>query len=396
MSGGHFSPAVSLSVSLVGGMELLLLLLPPPPPPYVLAQMVGAIAAALTKVMHPSDVYAASLGGALNAAASDVGESTLILTTVACMGTVNRQSRTPWAPFWVGLTVAANVPAGWQVNNSEQNLRLSQQTGRCRCRMCEQSAEKMEMDGPDSSLMEKVKKPASKALSKYERLYQPCVAELVGTMLFVFVGCVSVIENGPAAGRLQPALVHGLAVAVLVAVMDKISGSHFNPPFTLAIYLCGGLELMMVGPYLLSQLIGAVLGAGMAKLVTSPERFHNATGAAFDVLKSESQLYRALLGEVAMTCMVTLVVLMVAVNSRTKTPLAPLLVGCTVTVNILAGADISGSCMNPARALGPALMTSYWTYHWVYWVGPIAGGVLGAALVRLILGDKQLRVVMKS
>lgn len=82
--------------------------------------------------------------------------------------------------------------------------------------------EKMEME--DSTLMEtKTKKPpASTPPNKYERLYQPCLAELVGTMFFVFVGCVSVIENVPAAGRLQPALVHGLAVAVLVAVMDNI------------------------------------------------------------------------------------------------------------------------------------------------------------------------------
>lgn len=73
------------------------------------------------------------------------------------------------------------------------------------------------------------------------------------------------------------------------------------------------------------------------QLMTSPESFTNASGAAFSVLKSESQLYRALFGEVAMTCLVTMVVLMLAINSRTKTPLAPLLVGCTVTINILAG-----------------------------------------------------------
>ncbi|XP_034716323.1 aquaporin-8a.2 [Etheostoma cragini] len=255
--------------------------------------------------------------------------------------------------------------------------------------------EKMEME--ESTLMEKGRKPASpKAPNKYETLFQPCLAETVGTMFFVFVGCVSVIENVPAAGRLQPALVHGLAVAVLVAVMDNISGSHFNPPFTIAIYLCGGMELMMVGPYLVSQLIGGVLGAGMAKMMTPADRYLNATGAAFDIVKSDSQLSGAIFGEVAMTCLVTMVVLLVAVNSKTKTPLAPFLVGCTVIVNVLAGGDISGTCLNPARAFGPALMTNYWTYHWVYWVGPIGGGLVAAALLRLILGDDKLRVVMKS
>ncbi|XP_061563810.1 aquaporin-8-like [Cololabis saira] len=258
-------------------------------------------------------------------------------------------------------------------------------------------AEKLEMEDTNSILLAKGKKPpVNKSQNKYERFYQPCLAEIVGTMFFVFIGCVSVIENVPAAGRLQPALVHGLAVAVLVAVMDKISGSHFNPPFTIAIYLCGGIELIMVVPYLISQVIGGVLGAGMAKLMTPAERYHNATGAAFDVLKSESQLYGAIFGELAMTCLVTMVVLLVAVNDKTKTPLAPFLVGCTVIINILAGGDISGTCLNPARAFGPALMTNYWTYHWVYWAGPIGGGLLAAALLRLILGDNKLRVVMKS
>lgn len=84
--------------------------------------------------------------------------------------------------------------------------------------------EKMDLEDVDSALMEKGKKPAAAAEppGKFERLYQPCLAELVGTMFFVFIGCVSVIENVPAAGRMQPALVHGLAVAVMVAVMDNI------------------------------------------------------------------------------------------------------------------------------------------------------------------------------
>ncbi|XP_060884978.1 aquaporin-8a.2 [Labrus mixtus] len=218
--------------------------------------------------------------------------------------------------------------------------------------------EKMEMDNIDSTLMEKGRKPpASKPPNKYEKLFQPCLAEIVGTMFFVFIGCVSVIENVPSAGRLQPALVHGLAVAVMVAAMDKM---------------------------------------GVSQMMTPAERYWNSTGAAFDILKADSQLSGAIFGEVAMTCLVTMVVLLVAVNSKTKTPLAPFLVGCTVIINILAGGDVSGTCLNPARAFGPAVMANYWTYHWVYWVGPLGGGLLAAALLRLILGDEELRLVMKT
>lgn len=71
--------------------------------------------------------------------------------------------------------------------------------------------------------------------------------------------------------------------------------------------------------------------------MTPTDRYFNATGAAFDILKSDSQLTGAIFGEVAMTCLITMVVLLVAVNTKTKTPLAPFLVGCTVIINVLAG-----------------------------------------------------------
>ncbi|XP_073684699.1 aquaporin-8-like [Garra rufa] len=253
-------------------------------------------------------------------------------------------------------------------------------------------AEKLELEELDKTLLNKNQ---PKLQGRYERIIQPCVAELVGTTFFVFIGCVSVIENVAAAGRLQPALVHGLAVAVLVACMAEISGSHFNPPFTIAVWLCGGLQLTMVIPYLVSQVIGGVLGAAMSKVMTSHENYMNATGAAFAVLKSDEHLGKAVFAEIAMTCLITMVVLLGAVNGKSKSPLVPFMVGCTVIINILAGGDVSGTCLNPARAFGPALIANYWTYHWVYWVGPIGGGLLAAALVRLLLGDEKMRVILK-
>ncbi|XP_023677846.1 aquaporin-8b [Paramormyrops kingsleyae] len=231
--------------------------------------------------------------------------------------------------------------------------------------------------------------------SRMERMIQPCAAELLGTMFFVFIGCVSVIEDVESAGRLQPALVHGLAIVVLVACMAEISGSHFNPAFTIPIYLCGGMELVMVGPYIISQLVGGVIGAAMSKVMTTKAKYEEATGAAFTVLRSEEQVARALFAEGAMTSLIALVVLLGAVNHKSRTPLVPFMAGGTVVINILAGGNVSGTCLNPARALGPALMTNYWSYHWVYWVGPILGGLVAAALVRFLLGDNKTRLILK-
>lgn len=89
------------------------------------------------------------------------------------------------------------------------------------CRLSTMAEEKFEMENVEP-LMDEPKKEATKNPNKYERVVQPCIAELIGTTFFVFIGCVSVIENVETAGRLQPALVHGLAVAILITCMAEI------------------------------------------------------------------------------------------------------------------------------------------------------------------------------
>ncbi|TRY84702.1 hypothetical protein DNTS_003919 [Danionella cerebrum] len=222
-----------------------------------------------------------------------------------------------------------------------------------------------ELQVMEKALMEKARPHPGSSARLFQRLIQPCVAELLGTAFFVLMGSMSVIE-GP--GRLQAALGHGLSLAALIGSMAEISGSHFNPCFTIAISLCGGLELKMVLPYLISQLSGALLGAAMAKGMSSAEKYGQAHGAAFTLLEADDDIIRALFAEMLMTCLVSMVVLMVAVNGKTKSPLAPVLVGCTVIINVFAGAGVSGACLNPARALGPAVLNNHWTHHWIYWV----------------------------
>ncbi|MBN3287321.1 AQP8 protein, partial [Polyodon spathula] len=241
--------------------------------------------------------------------------------------------------------------------------------------------EKLELSEMTTTFIEENQKVA-RTPSQYEKFIQPCVAELIASIIFVFIGSVSVIENVESAGRLQPALVHGLTVAVLIAVFAEISGAQFNPVLTVAIYLVGGIDLMMAIAYVIVQMIGGLIGAALAKMMTSSANFANATGAAFTVVKSNDQIAGAVFGEIAMTCFIIIVVCMVAVNGKSKTPLAPFCIGCTVIVNVLAGGDVSGTCLNPARAFGPAVLANYWSYHWIYWIGPLGGALLAAGLMR--------------
>ncbi|XP_008301377.1 aquaporin-8-like [Stegastes partitus] len=238
---------------------------------------------------------------------------------------------------------------------------------------------------------EKAAISADKKECRYELYVQPCLAELFGTSLFVFVGCASVVGN-VGIGAIQPAVAHGLALGVLIMVLGQISGGHFNPAVSLSVYLCGGMKLVLLLPYILAQLAGGMIGAGLTKAMYTSSIYDASLGGAFNVA---GDLGRTTLAEAVMTLILTMVVCMAAVNSRTRTPVAPFCIGLTVTANILAGGTLSGACMNPARAFGPAVAANHWEHHWVYWVGPTCGALLTSSFIRLMLGDHKTRVVLK-
>uniref|UniRef100_A0A8C5ULE1 Aquaporin-8 n=1 Tax=Microcebus murinus TaxID=30608 RepID=A0A8C5ULE1_MICMU len=222
-------------------------------------------------------------------------------------------------------------------------------------------------------------------VSRYKRLVQPCLAELLGSALFIFIGCLSVIENGLDTGLLQPALAHGLGLGTIIATLGNISGGHLNPAVSLAAMLSGGLTLMMLIPYWISQLLGGLIGAALAKVVSREERFWNTSGAAFATVQEEGQAVRALVAEVILT-MLALIVCTGTTKERTTRPVAPIYIGLTVTVAILAGGNVSGACMNPARAFGPAVMANYWGFHWIYWLGPLLAALLVGLFIRFFIG----------
>ncbi|XP_029801561.1 aquaporin-8, partial [Suricata suricatta] len=165
---------------------------------------------------------------------------------------------------------------------------------------------------------------------------------------------------------------------------------------SLAAMLIGGLNLAMLLPYWISQLCGGLIGAALAKAVSPEERFWNASGAAFVTVREQGQVRGAVVAELILTALLALAVCMGAINEKTRGPLAPFSIGFAVTADILAGGAVSGACMNPARAFGPAVMASHWDFHWVYWLGPLLGSLLVGVLIRFIIGDGKTRLIFKG
>ncbi|KAF7237515.1 Aquaporin-8 [Varanus komodoensis] len=115
------------------------------------------------------------------------------------------------------------------------------------------------------------------------------------------------------------------------------SGGHYNPAVSLGAWLVGGLNMVLVIPYWISQLCGGLIGAGFAKVVSAQEMYRNTTGAAFTTIKSDDQLLAAVVGEILMTMFLVMAVCMGAINEKTRSPLAPFCIGFTVAADILAG-----------------------------------------------------------
>ncbi len=215
-----------------------------------------------------------------------------------------------------------------------------------------------------------------------EKTWQAVLAELIATALFVFVGAGTVVVIGgvrDAGGLVAVALAHGLAIALLVAAIARISGGHINPAVTFGAVITGRMKLSTGILYVAAQLAGAVIGALLlsAALVDEIEIQTNlgAHTLNLDVLDGEEA---GVLVEAVLTFVLVFAVFATAMDPRGMANLAPIAIGLAVLVDHLVGLPLTGASMNPARSFGPALVADAWSDHWVYWLGPLSGGGLAA------------------
>lgn len=207
-------------------------------------------------------------------------------------------------------------------------------------------------------------------------------AEFIATLLFVFLGCGSVVASGvavgaePTGGRLVAiALAHGLAIVLLVSAIARISGAHINPAVTFAAMITGNIGSVRGAMYVVAQLAAGVIGALLlAKAL--PDAMEGSRGAR----PRRWPAGQGVILEVVLTFVLVFVVFATAVDPKGLAGIAPAAIGLAVLVNHLVGVPLTGASTNPARSLGPAVEASEWANYWVYWVGPLAGAA-AAALV---------------
>jgi MIP family channel proteins len=216
------------------------------------------------------------------------------------------------------------------------------------------------------------------------------IAEMIGTLFFVFLGLTAVQaaltlgsdstlkSNGESSlFVLQIATAFGISLMVCISMVAKVSGGHLNPAVTVALCASGIVSIPKAIMYVFAQTIGATIGAAFANLLTpGPLLGVNSVSPTIDV-------NTGFWSEVLLAFVLVLTVFTAAVDkTENNSGFAPFYIGFSVFAIHLSGITIAGASVNPARSFGAAAVAGKWDNHWVYWVGPIFGGLLAAGVFR--------------
>jgi aquaporin Z len=215
------------------------------------------------------------------------------------------------------------------------------------------------------------------------------LAELVGTFVLTFLGCGAAVALGcdvtSPATVVGTAMAFGLSVVAMAYTIGGISGCHINPVITLGVFLCGRMSSKDCFMYMLSQVIGGVLAAAllMGITVTSDPTLLHGLGAntcAFGVTNG-------LIVEIVLTTLFVLVVLGATSKTNGATNnFAGVAIGLALILIHLVGIRFTGTSVNPARSIGPAIFTGGQALSeiWVFFVGPLIGGAIASLIWRAI------------
>jgi len=224
-----------------------------------------------------------------------------------------------------------------------------------------------------------------------DRLGAPLIAEAVGTFLFFFVGAGSIMlddyltaSGGSGPNLLGVALAHGLALAVLVSALGAVSGGHFNPAVTLAVWIMGRIAPMKAALYVVAQLVGA-LGAGLALKAVFADTWQ-ASAIGTPALGAGITPLVGIGIEAVLTVLLVLAVIGTAVDPRAP-KIGGLAIGLAVAADILVGGPLTGAAMNPARWFGPAVAAGAYANWYVWWIGPAIGAAVAALVYRFALAQ---------
>jgi len=222
------------------------------------------------------------------------------------------------------------------------------------------------------------------------------LAEAIATYGLVFFGPLSVIlaiasfgEELTTQSVLFIALGHGGAIGLMVYTFGHVSGAHINPAVTIPMMITKKIGITDGIGYIISQLIGAVAAAATLKVIL-PElgaKVNFATqGGPSDLINNSISSGFAV--EAIMTFFLVTVIFMTAVHKKASPGLHGFSIGGIIFLIHLVAVPLTGASVNPARTFGPALISGFWEFHWMYWAAPILGGIIAGLIMNYVFVTK--------
>jgi len=228
-------------------------------------------------------------------------------------------------------------------------------------------------------------------------LSRSLLAEVIGTFWLVFGGCGSAVlaaafpELG--IGFVGVSLAFGLTVLTMAYAIGHISGCHLNPAVTLGLWAGGRFPARNVLPYIVAQVIGGIIGAGILyAIAVGKPGFDIAGGLAANGFGEHSPGGYSLISGLIIEIVLTfgfLMVIMGATDKRAPAGFAPIAIGLALTLIHLISIPVTNTSVNPARSTGPAVFVGSWAAGqlWLFWVAPIVGAAIAGVVHKAIFGD---------
>jgi aquaporin Z len=207
------------------------------------------------------------------------------------------------------------------------------------------------------------------------------VAELLGTFFLVFAGTGAIVVDevrGGAVSHVGVALTFGLVVLALIYALGEVSGAHFNPAVTVGFWLAGRFPARRVPPYVASQCVGALLASALLWLLFLGD------ATTLGATRPKGPAVRSFGLEALLTLFLMFVILSVSTGAKEKGVMAGVAVGSVIALEALFAGPVCGASMNPARSLGPALVSLDLSHLWLYLLAPPLGAGLAVLACRLV------------
>ncbi|XP_048111480.1 aquaporin-1-like [Alosa pseudoharengus] len=218
---------------------------------------------------------------------------------------------------------------------------------------------------------------------KSKAFWRAVLAELLGMTLFIFLSITAAIGNDQL-DEVKTSLAFGLAIATLAQSLGHISGAHLNPAVTLGLLASCQISVLRAVMYMAAQMLGATVASGIIYGVRPDTNNKLGVNSLSGVTPSQGIGIELL----ATFQLVLCVIATTDKRRRDVTGSAPLAIGLSVALGHLTAISFTGCGINPARSFGPAVVTSNFANHWVYWVGPMCGGVAAALVYDFLLYPK--------